>query len=106
ATICGAFQQEDYRCGAVVVDAALFVPQSRPRLFIIGVRRDIELPAAVSSDSPSLLWHTRTLRSAYGRLAPSAMRNWVWWNFPAPPQRNTRFADLIEDAPTGTAWHT
>ena len=37
ATICGGFQQAGYAVGAVVVDAALFVPQSRPRLFVIGV---------------------------------------------------------------------
>ena len=33
ASICRVFQQAGYAVGAVVVNAALFVPQSRPRLF-------------------------------------------------------------------------
>ena len=37
AAICSTFEQADYTFGALVIDAALFVPQSRPRLFIIGV---------------------------------------------------------------------
>lgn len=30
----------------------------------------------------------------------------MWWRLPAPPVRNTTFADLIEDKPKGVAWHT
>ena len=35
--IASAFEEGGYRFGAVVVDAALFVPQSRERVFIIAV---------------------------------------------------------------------
>src|SRR5580698_10881322 len=41
AAICSTFERANYAFGAVVIDAALFVPQSRPRLFIIGVRGDV-----------------------------------------------------------------
>ena len=30
----------------------------------------------------------------------------LWWRLPVPPQRNTTFADIIEDEPTGVRWHT
>src|SRR5690606_6512435 len=100
------FGQEDYRCGAVVIDAALFVPQSRPRLFVIGVRGDIEIPAGLETDCASAIWHTRGLATAYDALPAAAKKNWIWWDFPEPPQRNSRFADLIEDDPTGVDWHT
>ncbi len=106
ATICGAFRQEGYRCGAVVIDAALFVPQSRPRLFIIGVRGDIEVPADLEVESASALWHTRGLATAYKSLPAAAKKNWIWWGFPEPPPRNSCFADLIDDKPTGVDWHT
>ena len=43
AAICSNFEQADYTFGALVIDAALFVPQSRPRLFIIGVRKDLAI---------------------------------------------------------------
>lgn len=41
AAISSIFRLAGYRFGAVVIDAALFVPQYRPRLFTIGARRDI-----------------------------------------------------------------
>ena len=50
--------------GAVVVDAALFVPQSRPRLFMIGVRGDVEIPPELAQSAASPLWHRRGLRTA------------------------------------------
>lgn len=106
AAICSAFQQEGYRCGAVVIDAALFVPQSRPRLFVIGVNAEFDIPEGIAGDGPSNLWHTRTLKKAYEQLPAKAKNNWVWWDFAVPAKRNSRFADLIEDKPTGVSWHT
>ncbi len=38
-----------YDCDAVVVNAVHFIPQSRPRLFIFGVRRDIPSPYPASA---------------------------------------------------------
>lgn len=105
-TICSAFEQEGYRCGAVVIDAALFVPQSRPRLFVIGVRTGIDIPSSVVAKFPSRLWHPKGLNNAYEALPYAAKKNWVWWDLPEPPLRNSRFADLVEDEPTGVSWHT
>lgn len=103
--ICSAFQEEDYLFGAVVIDAVRFVPQSRPRLFIIGVRRGVKIPPVLSG-GPSAAWHTRSVRTAYDRLPAELKENWIWWNFPEPPERKTRLADLIEDNPASVQWHT
>ena len=53
AAICGALSESGYRYGALVVDAALFVPQSRPRLFIVAVRGDVGVPVMLRLDGPS-----------------------------------------------------
>ena len=106
SAICSALSKAGYRYGAVVIDAALFVPQSRPRLFIIAVRDDLDLPLDVFGAEPSLICHTRTLQIAYDRLTISAKDNWIWWTIPEPQLRNSRFADLIEDNPTSVDWHT
>jgi DNA (cytosine-5)-methyltransferase 1 len=103
--ICSAFARANYNYGAVVIDAALFVPQSRPRLFIIGVKDGIKLPLSLSGE-PSDTWHTRALRTAYDRLPAKAKKNWYWWNFPLPAPRAVRFTDLIEDNPESVDWHT
>jgi DNA (cytosine-5)-methyltransferase 1 len=52
ATICGGFQQAGYAVGAMVVDAALFVPQSRPRLFIVAVQVDMTIPDELTGVGP------------------------------------------------------
>ena len=105
--IAECFRGAGYRFGAIVVDAALFLPQSRPRLFMIGVRNDIEIPAKLKCDAqPNSPWHTKALKTAYMRLAASERANWIWWRIAEPAHRNTGFADIIENNPTGVEWHT
>lgn len=108
AAICSAFARENYRCGAMVIDAAGFVPQSRPRLFVVGIRDDVVLPDGVTTGEPVKECHTHTqaLRNAYAKLSPKAKSNWLWWTMPEPPARNSRFADLIEDNPESVKWHS
>jgi DNA (cytosine-5)-methyltransferase 1 len=106
AAICSTFERAGYRFGAVVIDAALFVPQSRPRLFIIGVRADSHIPADLMGAGASEQWHPRTLRTALDKLPAKAKKNWIWWRMPPPPLSNAIFADVIEDEPTGISWHS
>lgn len=105
--ISAALYKAGYSFGAVVVDAALFVPQSRPRLFIIAIHGKKEsLPAAVVGDVPSKLWHTRALRNAHDNLSLTAKQNWIWWTIPEPSPRTIKFEDLIEDNPKSVSWHS
>ncbi|MEQ1890157.1 MAG: DNA cytosine methyltransferase [Alphaproteobacteria bacterium] len=106
AAICTAFEKSGYRCGAVIIDAALFVPQSHPRLFIIAVHDDVDIPRQLTAHELSSMWHTRGLITAYEKLPSKVRNNWIWWSLPVPPKRNTQFTDLIEDSPEGVAWHT
>lgn len=104
--ISKAFADEGYRFGALVIDAARFVPQSRPRLFVIGVHPDVAVPPLLTLGEHEPTWHTRQLQAAHARLPAAVRRNWVWWSLPAPPLRNTTLADLIEEAPADVVWHT
>jgi DNA (cytosine-5)-methyltransferase 1 len=104
AAVCSMFESAGYVFGAVVIDAALFVPHSRPRLFMIGVRRDVKIPAALIRTAASQLWHTRGLRAALEKAPPVARSNWIWWSLPKPARRNTTFADLIEGHPADVKW--
>ncbi|PPC89809.1 MAG: DNA (cytosine-5-)-methyltransferase, partial [Methylocystis sp.] len=104
--ICEALAKERYRFGALVIDAALFVPQSRPRLFIIAAREDVAASSALTRKSADAPFHTRALVAAHERLPKRLRDNWLWWNLPAPPLRNTTLCDVIEDAPTDVAWHS
>jgi DNA (cytosine-5)-methyltransferase 1 len=106
AAICSTFEQAGYTFGALVIDAAHFVPQSRPRLFVIGVHDGETIPAQLIQDRPSPLWHSRGLLTAHENTPLRGRRNWVWWSLPEPDARNLVFADLIEDAPADVEWHT
>jgi DNA (cytosine-5)-methyltransferase 1 len=104
--ICKSFSASGYKFGAIVVDAALFVPQSRPRLFIIGVRSRIRLSRQVHGTGPQDVWHSRALKTSVMQLAPKERRNWIWWNMPVPPARTQNFCDVLEDKPEDVKWHT
>jgi DNA (cytosine-5)-methyltransferase 1 len=88
-----------YRVGALVIDAKLFVPQSRPRLFIIAAAEDIAVPSALISASPVRPWHPAALTKVAGKCPP-----WTWWNPPTPPTRKSELADVLEDD-AAVKWH-
>ncbi len=106
AAICETFSNAGYRYGALVVDAALFLPQSRPRLFVIGVRKDLPIDPSLIAPEPMAPFHTRSLRNAHQRLGPKVAADWLWWNLPPPALRTTSFADILEANPNDVAWHT
>jgi DNA (cytosine-5)-methyltransferase 1 len=104
--ICDTFSRAGYRYGALIINAALFVPQSRPRLFVIGVRQDVEVDRQLLAPGPIEPFHTRALQSAVERLGDDTARDLLWFNLPSPPHRNSTFADIIEDEPASVAWRT
>lgn len=106
AAICAALAGAGYRFGAVIINAVHFVPQSRPRLFIIGAHKSIPLPGALIAGGPNDEWHPSALLEAYGKLSKRSQSAWTWWRLPSPPARASIFADLVEDDPQGVTWHT
>jgi DNA (cytosine-5)-methyltransferase 1 len=108
SAICSTYAKAGYRFGGLIIDAVHFVPQSRPRLFIIGVRHDVTLFSRIAapSASDSSPWLSRGLMTAYDSLSAELKEKWIWWNLPKPARRKKVFADLIEDNPLGVPWHT
>ncbi|MFE0757895.1 DNA cytosine methyltransferase [Inquilinus sp. NPDC058860] len=104
--ICSALSDIGYAFGAVVVDASYFVPQSRPRVFVIALRRDVPVPSALRCEIPCSPWHTKILLRARRELPAADADNWVWWNLgPAPGTRNKELHQLI-DIGDGADWNT
>lgn len=107
SAICSALSRGGYRVGALVMNAAHFVPQSRPRLFIVGARKaSVPLPSELCADGPGDTWHSSALIEAYEKLPKSSKKSWTWWSLPSPIPRSSIFADLVEDRPLGVKWHT
>ena len=94
-----ALAARGYRFGALEIDAAAFLPQSRPRVFVLATRETP--PAGLLGESPL---HSPAVRAAHAALPQALKAHWLWWSPGAPPRRNTALADLLE--PDGAvAWH-
>ena len=104
--IGAALVEGGYHFGAVVLDAARFVPHSRPRVFIVGLQADRVIPEPLSNGHANPVWHPLSLMNAYRQLPPLLKNAWVWWNLPMPSPRKTTFADIVEDEPQGVEWHS
>jgi DNA (cytosine-5)-methyltransferase 1 len=106
AEICRALASCNYCFGAVIVDAVHFVPQSRPRLFIVCVEQTQRIPAAVLADGPVAPWHPASVRSAVNVLPSYLASKWRWWRLPPPPARSMTLADIIEEDAGQLVWHS
>lgn len=104
STLAETIAAAGYRVGAFVLDAADFVPQSRPRLFIVGRRGRI--PPGLTRSTPDPRIHPPRLIAAVSRLEPPAALAWTWWTLPPPPRRNVNLVDVLESAPPPSVWRS
>lgn len=88
--LCGVLSEDGYRFGALEIDAGAFVPQSRPRVFVVATR----LPTGELEGRSA--FHTRAVREAAARLPEDLQASWIWWGLPSPPARNTDLAVVLE----------
>lgn len=91
AALADALRGRGYRFGALEIDAAAFLPQSRPRVFIIATREAV--PANLIGPSP---FHTKAVRAAFGHLSMEQRGAWLWWRLAAPPLHNQTLAAVLE----------
>ncbi len=94
-----ALVSRGYRFGALEIDAQAFLPQSRPRVFVLATREPP--PPALTGDSA---FHTAVVRAAHAALPDHLKAHWLWWSPGAPPRRNTVLAGLLQPDDQ-VAWH-
>ncbi|MHB1290957.1 MAG: DNA cytosine methyltransferase, partial [Sulfuricella sp.] len=96
-TLHEALTQRGYIVGAMLIDAARWVPQSRQRIFIVAIDANLKIPTHLTSFTPNWL-HTEAIRKAM-----LGLDGLVWWNMPEPPDRKQNLSDVVEwDAPFAT----
>jgi DNA (cytosine-5)-methyltransferase 1 len=85
-----ALLARNYRVGAVMLNAVHWLPQSRPRVFIIAVRNDITIPGRLYTTAPT--WaHSKNIENV-----AKGLESWIWWNIPKPLPRKQNLRDIIE----------
>jgi DNA (cytosine-5)-methyltransferase 1 len=105
AAICVALQGLGYRFGALTIDAAHFLPQSRLRVFIVAIGRADAPPACLVSPGPPPHHASTALRRVSAALPPPLAADWLWWRLPEPPRANLRLADCLDNEANETRWH-
>lgn len=90
-----ALNRLGYAVDTFILDAANFVPQSRQRLFIVGVQRTDEQSPTVS---PFLVSEMRP-RALVEFMTAHTEIKWNIRNLPNPPQTKTKLAEILENLP-------
>ena len=78
-----------YKSGVVQIDAKYWVPQSRPRVFVVSVPADADVETFTSSTP---CWaHSKAIQKAAKRLP-----NNVWWTLSTPPKLTRNLLSLLD----------
>lgn len=85
-----ALIQRGYNCGAICLNASVFVPQSRPRVFVIAVKNEVSIPSLVVGDGPCWLHNSAAIKLG------NELENWVWWKAKKPAKRNSSIKDILD----------
>jgi DNA (cytosine-5)-methyltransferase 1 len=104
--ICRAVQALGYRFGALTIDAADFVPQSRPRLFVVALRCNAQPAPGLVGLSAEPSFASTALRRAQARLPGDIAADWLWWRPGPPSRRNQALRDLLDEAPLDAPWRS
>ena len=102
--LCRALADLGYRFGALTIDAAHFVPQSRPRLFLVALVDERAPPDRLTASGPIAPYAAPALRRAVDALPAALAERWLWWRLPSPPRINRRLLDCLDAAPDDAPW--
>jgi DNA (cytosine-5)-methyltransferase 1 len=94
-TLCEKFAEQGYQFGALEIDAARFLPQSRPRVFIVASR--IPVPAQLLAVEPIKPFHSARVVSAAAALPEKLRNSWLWWKLSFPPPSNETLREKLDE---------
>ena len=106
SSLCEALAALRLQVGALVIDARRFLPQSRPRVFVVAVAAGVDCDGLLEQAPESSPWFPTALRSARATLPATLVANWRWWRLPVPAERPPAFEASLEAEPVGVAWHS
>lgn len=99
AALVAAFAEQNYEIGGIILDAADFVPQSRPRLFLVAWQSGLENFEGNPNRSDLLL-------RAVDCLPLELQNHWRWLGDAPRHCRGNDLRDIIDRNPPDSAWRT
>jgi DNA (cytosine-5)-methyltransferase 1 len=85
-----ALVERGYQAGAMVIDAVRWLPQSRPRVFVVAVPQELQIPKSLLDYSSNWLHPSSLIKAAKG------LEKWLWWKMPEPTPRRLTLSDIID----------
>ena len=89
-----ALRERGYRCGAIFLNSEVFLPQSRPRVFVIAVRENVPISTDMIDKGPN--WLHNKAAVALG----ADLDGWIWWKADKPAASPITLESILDqDAP-------
>jgi len=85
-----ALQARGYKSGAVMLNAVNWLPQSRPRVFIVSVPKEFDC-SRFSTTFPGWTHPAAVVKAGAG------LADWVWWKIPQSEEKPLLLSDLIDE---------
>lgn len=85
-----ALSERGYRCGAIFLNSDIFLPQSRPRVFVIAIRDDVPVPPAIIDQGPNWLHNKAAI--ALGKT----LKGWIWWKAAKPATSSITLESILD----------
>jgi DNA (cytosine-5)-methyltransferase 1 len=107
--LCESLAALDMNYGVLLMDARYFLPQSRPRVFVVAVDAALDvahLAAASTTPKAPSLWCTKGVIQAQASLPCDLRSRWRWWRLPGPPLRRVPIENVFEEDPEGVPSHS
>lgn len=104
--LCEALASLGLQYGALFMDAKRFLPQSRPRVFIVAVDAKMDCRDFYSEHGLMSEWGNESIHQAFGALPESLQSKWRWWDLPDYTGQIQSVDLMIEDNPIGVEWNS
>jgi DNA (cytosine-5)-methyltransferase 1 len=101
--LCEALAALGLRFGAMVIDAKWFLPQSRPRVFVVAVDESIDV-SEKSGPEDSGPGKPDGLRQAKDVLPEALKQRWVWWRMPMPGSSIAPIESMMQTNGAAPGW--
>lgn len=104
--LCESLAALGMRFGSMLIDARHFLPQSRPRVFVIAVDGGLQTDDFEDPHPETAIWFSKSVFDAYERLPKALRKHWVWWRLSKPSSFSHDMADFIETHPEDVSWNS
>lgn len=85
-----ALVNRGYKVGAMLLDAVHWLPQSRPRIFVVAADARVRVSQNLATDKPNWTHSAAIQKAAVG------LTDWVWWNLPKPKKPTATLSEIVD----------